>query len=300
MRKYQTSMAGALCAAMLFGGATVAGAQSQSVPAQDSLAQDSSAQDVLVVTGRTPMEREVRSAVNGIVPHTYDDESYPRLYGPVCFRVAGLDRKLGIEILDRMSRKAQQAGIPLAPDSCQPNIFVIFTNDPAADIDNLARHHPEFVLDVPDDTIKKLVHSEGPAYSWNILEAKSRDGDSAHLDPGSNMVVRRQPQPSRITIESRIDLNAAVLMIRRQALVGKTTMQIADYAAMRTLAGVKDNVTTNLPTILTLFKPGATTPAEMTRFDNAYLSTVYSAPATARSKQTISEIVRRIADPARD
>lgn len=87
----------------------------------------------------------------------------------------------------------------------------------------------------------------------------------------------------------------AVVLIETAALEEKTLRQIADYASVRVLASVSDDVTSDAntpPTILTLFNEEFA-PAAITDFDMAYLTSLYELPSTSRDPQIIATAVDR-------
>ena len=71
-----------------------------------------------------------------------------------------------------------------------------------------------------------------------------------------------------------------MVLIDRSAALGKTIGQVADYAAMRTLAQTR--VPADGDTILTLFDPTEAAPRELTPFDRGFLLSLYKGSALAR------------------
>src|SRR5580692_8660098 len=53
---------------------------------------------------------------------------------PACPLVTGLPQQQGEYILARLSEIAQVSGAPLGAEKCRPNLFIIVTKQPAADL----------------------------------------------------------------------------------------------------------------------------------------------------------------------
>jgi hypothetical protein len=73
----------------------------------------------------------VKTFVSGITKVPFED-SLARWQKemPICPQVAGLTHDHGEYILSRLSQNAAAAGAPLAPESCNPNFYVIVTSVP--------------------------------------------------------------------------------------------------------------------------------------------------------------------------
>jgi hypothetical protein len=81
------------------------------------------------------------------------------------------------------------------------------------------------------------------------------------------------------------------MVIDSSATLGKTLTQIADYAALRSLADLKSRApVTRERTILTLFQPGSA-PDGLTPYDLAYLKGLYSGPSSLKADMRMHEIV---------
>ncbi len=88
---------------------------------------------------------------------------------------------------------------------------------------------------------------------------------------------------------------AALVVVDAAAVEGLTVTQLADYATLRLLAPTSDMRTLSVdaeaqatPTILTLLRDGAAAPAEMTRFDRAYLKSLYSLGRGPQAKRVMA------------
>jgi hypothetical protein len=106
--------------------------------------------------------------------------------------------------------------------------------------------------------LRELTLQPGPGRAWNNIR-------TVQLNIGSRLVS-----------DIRRDIASAMVLVERSAVVGKTTNQIADYAVMRALAVIRPRQAAGNDTILSLFDPAVSPPAEMTAFDRGYLRGLYT------------------------
>lgn len=72
-----------------------------------------------------------------------------------------------------------------------------------------------------------------------------------------------------------------MVVIDWPAMMGKSAIQLADYAAMRTFAKTRPvGGGGRVDTILALFDADSTAPAELSETDLAYLTSLYAMPGT--------------------
>ena len=82
---------------------------------------------------------------------------------------------------------------------------------------------------------------------------------------------------SKIYLPVRVDITQTVVLFDRAGVRGKTVIQLADYATMRSFARTKNTGgDAPLDTILALFDPNHEPPGGLTDFDQAYLRSVYN------------------------
>ena len=95
--------------------------------------------------------------------------------------------------------------------------------------------------------------------------------------------------------------NLSVIFFDDDAALGKTLTQLADYVAMRTLAGArppKEGVKSD--TILTLFNPGSVAPPNLTLIDASYLKGLYDIRPQGKGLSQASTIARTITEDSRE
>lgn len=246
--------------------------------------------DTVVVIGRRISERdEVQELVGRITRDVTLDKPIARYADPVCFAVAGLSTAQGVEVADRLAADALEAGVRLAGRVCTPNIFVVFVDDGHKEINQLWRRRPKIFGSYSLSDIKGMMKKPGPAHAVLTKSIRSRDG---------NPIVEQTlnvPTESKIDLPIRIDIDSSILIINRNALIGLTLRQVADYAAMTTLANIKYDGESIKISIISIFnKNKLGLPSEMTSFDRGYLKAIYSGVGNVRGPIKIGQIARSI------
>lgn len=251
--------------------------------------------DTIIVEGK-PLadEARVRALARAITPRVGFDQPLARFTDPVCFATAGLPRSMLQTIGARLAEDAAEAGIRLAGDGCDPNIVVIFVDDGRAELKTLVKRRPWLFRDKQPSEIRAILDEPGPAHVWSVSETRSRDGDRLNYGDGGAPSLKVWIA-SRIGLPVRRDMLSTVMLIDRKAVLGRSLHQIADYAAMRTLAMVRPKGATGGDTILALFDPDVpASPAGMTGFDRGYLKALYEGSGSQRAFTKVAMIARSI------
>ena len=268
-------------------------AQSVSPPTNAPAAEQR--EDEVVVTGELPVTpAEARRQVNTVISSREGQIS--RFLVPVCPTVAGPAPAVRRVLALRMREVAAAAGVEVAPPGCHANVALVIVPDGRAFVRGLRAARPALFADVRADDIRQVLARRQPVLSWTSSEAVNEDGFAAR--DGGTLQVR---SASIISEPVRLSTVQSVVVIEEQAAEGKSMGQLADYAVMRASAGARpprqrDGAAPS--TILTLFDPGADAPAELTRFDRAYLRAVYRSRANQRSVSQMAEMSRMIAAEA--
>jgi hypothetical protein len=142
--------------------------------------------------------------------------------------------------------------------------------------------------------ISALLQEDGPVHTWQIKERSSRDGvpigfsadgssSEEPINSGSSALSGQANylwSPSIIEKGVQQTLDASFVVIDAKAVDGLTIAQIADYAAMRTLAVTRapKRSSSESDTILTLFDPGPSAQKlnGLSPTDVAYLHALYA------------------------
>ena len=280
MPSLRTSLCAAAFGALIF----AAPAPAQEAPPRAETPPDAEAADPsIVVTGdrEQPTSREVSRQARDISDITSDiyDKPLARIEDRLCPGVIGLRQEAAELMIDRIRWNAERLDMRLADDTaCSPNLIVAFVEDGKAQIAELHDRQPWLfqTLTIPERTA--LLEEDGPVRVWTTAQMRTRDGmpiarrESLDSPPTVQMWMAH----SKIYLTIREDITQVVVLFDREAVRGKTVIQLADYATMRSFAKTKpaeDGVA--LDTILTLFEPDARAPDGLTQFDQAYLRSVY-------------------------
>lgn len=265
----------------------------------------------VTVTGQREVKRdeaqrfvgEVRTTVNG---------QFARFREPVCPTVMGIPDEFAAIVEKRFRAVAQEAEVPTAAADCAPNIIVIVASDADKLVRDMRDQAPGLFRGLDLTDIRKAMR-DGPVHVWSTVETRNEDGMGASAsaaDGGTPAARGGPPTAGAATMQVRsasiIDLPVqqvavqSVMVIDDDAALGKTLTQIADYAAMRTLAGARPPKRA-LPTdtILTLFdSEGA--PPTASAVDRSYLKGLYASRAIGKGLSQASTIARTINRDSRE
>jgi len=263
--------------------AAVNGALLLAAPALAQEAEHADSEDEIVVT--EDRERPTSSDVNrqardvsGITGDIYD-KPLARIEDRLCPGVIGLKQGAAELMIDRIRWNAERLDMWLADDSgCSPNLIIAFVEDGKAQIAELHEKQPWLFESLTLPERRALLEEDGPVRVWTTSQQRTRDGMPIQrrenlTDPP---VVSMWMAHSKIYLTVREDITQVVVLFDREAVRGKTVIQLADYATMRSFARTRSTEgDAPLDTILTMFDPGHTPPDGLTDFDQAYLRSVY-------------------------
>lgn len=189
--------------------------------------------------------------------------------------------------------------------TCEPNLIVAFIDDAQNALVELARSNGYMLAGLSVSARGDLLEAPGAARVWINTLTRTRDGmptESARdaagaperlgntnggTDGAGNAIVSSYSMPlppvaatqaahSRIFFPVREDIVSVMVLFDRAQVKGKSLMQLADYATMRSFATTRE--TSGEPTaetILSLFDGAGTKPERLTTFDLAYLESLY-------------------------
>lgn len=278
---------------LILGGAASAQVQPVAQP-------EGSGPDDVVVVGTADRDKQVRDFVRALTGASSPDMPLARFdMDAVCPAAVGLGDKHDKAIAERMRKVAAAASIAVAKPGCKPNVLVLFARDKVSMIKALRREHPIYFLDA-NKRPATIPRQRGPATAWHLEGRVDREGNGVNRDPDSgHYVVNSSVTPSRISSIMRPIFMASVVVIDLDALVGLTTTQVADYAAMRSFAQIDPSrlARSNAPTILTVLDApmNSAVPETLTHWDLAYLKALYAAEANHRAARQKSDIRKRMA-----
>jgi hypothetical protein len=257
-------------------------------PAAAQEAPQQSDQTTITITGEKPSRQAISDFVRDLAP-VAPSLKLSRFERNVCPAVFGLPQNQAVSVANRLRVVAKGAGIAVGGANCTPNVVVIVTSNKKGLLEQLVRQRPEYFGDLGHGAIKKLEQQPGPAAAWQIAGLQvDADGREIQWDPQYDLPTNRTiTPPSRITDPAAPTFDAAVVVVERGSLVGLTTTQLADYAAMRAFAGADPARlgTSNVSTILRVLDApmGAAVPITLTSWDFAYLHGLYTGRRDLRS-----------------
>jgi hypothetical protein len=239
----------------------------------------------IVVTGERerapPTSREVSRQARDISDITSDiyDKPLARIEDRLCPGVIGLRQDAAELMVDRIRWNAERFDMRLADDTaCSPNLIIAFVEDGKAQIAELQDKQPWLFQSLTIPERRALLEEDGPVRVWTTAQMRTRDGMPIQrrenlTDPP---VVSMWMAHSKIYLTIREDITQVVVLFDRAAVRGKTVIQLADYATMRSFARTKPTEgDAPLDTILALFDANHAPPGGLTDFDQAYLRSVY-------------------------
>jgi hypothetical protein len=273
--------------------------------------------EVIINATRPEFVAKVHGFVDQLTDFSNGDtaKGLARWQEPACPLVTGLPQQQGEYILGRLSDIAQAAGAPLGSEKCRPNLFIIVTKQPVADLRNLDKqHHVAVFGEAAPEVVDNFIATPRPVRTWYISLQRTPEGlplqnmsfpgisqqKSVVVQPGVVDVTPVRPGDSTGTLTnpwsqaSHLSLNAVWAIQRVFVIVDPTQFkgvslgQLADYVAMAGLAQIKlDPQVAGDPTILTLFDKANQTPSPgLTDWDRAFLKSVYSTEAKSVLQRT--------------
>lgn len=259
--------------------------------------------ETVVVTGQKPTKEERSKIVwDFVYAHARVSpkiDQLSRWISPVCPQVQNLPDGFASFIAARIREVAKTAGAKVGEAaSCKPNIEVIFTQDPQAFVDALAKSNPNLLGYHYVHNIEKVAKVSRPIQAWYVT-ATSNLMQTAVDDP-----YRAPPSGvagSRLT-HGQLSVFANVLiLVDADKAAGYPVGQIADYLAMLSLsmADAPGNCD-QLPSVLDLMAEDCPQkPEALTQTDKAYLEGLYAMDLEeigSLQKSAIANIVKHDMD----
>lgn len=270
--------------------------------AAPAAAQDSSTEpagEEIVVEGIRDRGRQIDRFVDALTPAPRQGQ-LSRFEWSVCPLVMGFSEPQNAAVATRMRKVAEAAAIPLGKADCRPNVFVFVTRDKQAFIDLLRKKYPLYFTGFDPDEVHRIGRSPGVS-AWHVKGLLNEDGLPIPTDQADGYYVNQLTGvPSRMRPSTRPHFLASIVVVELDLLVGLTTTQLADYAAMRAFAQL-DPARLNkvaAPTILTILDApeGTAVPVTLTQWDFAYLRSLYGSAENRYVSQQRGEMKRLMRD----
>jgi hypothetical protein len=247
--------------------------------------------------------------VRSHLPQGVSDQ-LPRFRDAICVRVIGLPPEFDAFVAKRIVDIANEVHAPVAAAAdCVPNVNVIFTPDPQAQLDDIAKRRDILIGFHFTAQTKAFTTVNRPIQAWYVTRTRDTTGNSwiEIANPCSaNIAVDHGPCGDRPTgrAGSRLgnDMSAEVvhsLVIADAAKVaGEKIDAVADYIAVLALAKWQGLERCNaIPTILNLMAEGCAEdpPQAATPADLALLTGLYAVDPRELGSQQRMTIASRMA-----
>lgn len=258
------------------------------------------AEQEIVVTARPEAKpKEAQTFVNQITQRS--SQQVARFHDPVCPAVLGMADGPARAIEARIRETAAGIGASVAQQgACPVNLLILIVDDGAALVSSLRNDNPDWLAGLPPVKIRALINEKSPVRAWAVTSLRNEDGQGAVIENDGAPYVMRVSSASIIKLPTRAQIEGSVIVINRDAVVGVSLAQLADYAAMRGLARTRPPASDRVGTILGLFSPGEGGRAdEMTRADILYLQSLYASPGTDNAIQQRDRLARAISSSSK-
>jgi hypothetical protein len=281
--------------------------------------------EVTVTAQHLQLEQRVSKFVNQIAA-LENGEGLPRWQQPVCPLVSGLPQQEGESILGQLSAVARTAGVPLAGERCNPNLYILVTREPERLLRAMEKRNRAFTFgydrssypptltpaSIVDEFIKtpravRVWYGSSEMDAWgkplsycqapSVLPKCTESGysDRAACDPGRYYRCGTAVAGGSHLVFSTVwTFSRVFVIVDQNRIAGVTVSQLADYAAMSGFTKINPDARLgDAPTILTLFSglPEAA-PGALTEWDQAFLKSVYA--TEPRSRQQRNDIVHTV------
>ena len=300
MNVFRTSFCAAVTGALVFALPALA---------QDAGEREDGESSIVVTQDRErPTRRDVNRQARDISDITGDiyDRPLARIEDRLCPGVIGLRQDAAELMVDRIRWNAERLDMWMADDAkCSPNLIIAFVADGKAQIAELQDKQPWLFQTLTIPERRALLEEDGPVRVWTTAQMRTRDGMpiSRRENLTDPPVVSMWMAHSKIYLTVREDITQVVVLFDSDAVRGKTVIQLADYATMRSFARTRPvQGDAALDTILALFDPDHPSPDGMTEFDQAYLRSLYkwipNLPAASKLLGVNAELGRVIEEQA--
>ena len=298
-------------------GSAPAAALAQSAPA----AKDASSTTVAPLTvNAAPKPKVIEQQSHSFVqsyaaaPNAEIDQ-IGRWHEAVCVKVVGLVPEVAARVKARIESVGQAVGLPATRADCRTNVEIVFTAQPQAVMDSIARRH-EYLLGYEHrheyNRLKAVTH---PIQAWYVTATRGGGGDVAGAlfagfpvqidtevidDPDNTPPVGCGDNP-RLTACMKSVFRTVFMVADSKALDGKDLGLVTDYMVMLVLSQPRSLDRCNaLPSVIDLFAktacPGRDPPDGLTPGDAAYLTALYSADLEAKKASEQGDIASRMAN----
>jgi hypothetical protein len=230
---------------------------------------------------------------------------------PICPMVAGLPRREGQLVFDRLETDFGFIGVALGEVGCHPNFFVIVTREPDEVLRGAWRRNWQLFGDASPTVIEQFIRTrrpirvwynnipageDGPAVAAASVPALASDPLFAQSQFAGVPTITNDGNGLRARFGSLNDLLAVVAIVDPAEVQGFNWAQIADYIAMTGLTRIAPDVRVrDTPSILQLFAVDAESrPQGLSNWDRSFLKDLYGTdPGWRGQRLAVSRLMAR-------
>lgn len=233
------------------------------------------------------------------------DGQYARFANPICPKVVGLSPANIEQVEKRMRGVALAADMKVAAEGCEANVFVMVVADGNEAVSMLRKKKSRVFGGLSHPERARIANSGGPAYAWKRIQAGSAEtsalqnsDETQKLGPVTEVPIMNSNVKSNVKRSVQQSMTHSFLLLEQDALVDMTTVQIADYAAMRSYIDTRDSGNQSVPrySILSLFDdagPNQAIPVSVSEMDLVLLSALYNSPSDVSASMQSSAMLNR-------
>ena len=236
-------------------------------------------------------------------------DQLPRFRDDICVKVIGLPPEFDAFVAKRIVDLAGQVRAPVAKAAnCLPNVHVIFSPQPQAQLDDIARRRDILIGFHFPSQFKKLTAVNRPVQAWYVTRTRDTTGNSwievdnnCPYDPSGMVPCGERPvgrAGSRLGNDMSAEVVHTLILADTNKVAGERIEIVADYIAVLALAKWQGLEKCNaIPTVLNLMADDcADAPEAVTAADLGLLSGLYSVDAREFGSQQRMSIAGRMVD----
>ena len=290
-----------------------------------ALAQPAPVRSAAAATAAPPAQSVAPLTVQGVAPpkmieeQTYnfvqkfaaapnpEVDQIARWRDPVCVEVLGLQADQAALIKTRIEGVAGSLGLPKTGPNCRADVEILFTGQPQAMMDAVARRREELLGYYHRHDGARLKTVTRPIQAWYVSATLGSSSYPTNFpwwlelrDDPDNLMPTGCGNSHIFTVCLQSVLKNVLVVADSKAVDGKDAGMVADYLAMLTLAQPKSLDGCNaLSSVIDAFAPsacaGRETPAGLTPGDAAYLTALYQSDPEATKWNAQGDIANRMA-----
>lgn len=280
--------------------AGVAGATSSDPAGAKTKANDVSGVTVTAPERPNPLVNPASQFVRQHLPQNAYSEQYPRFRDDICVKVVGLPAEFDSFIAARMVELAHQVKAPVSSAAdCTPNVNVIFTPKPQAQLSDIANRRDVLLGFRFHSQFKQIATFKPPIEAWYVTRTRDKSGEGfLEID---NSIPYNQPggQKPSGRADSRLGNGLSAEVVHTLILADAKIGAIADYIAVLALARWQglERCNVKVSTILNLLADGCEVEGPVdtaTPADISLLAALYAVDARESGSQQRMAIAERM------